>query len=316
METVIIDFKCNLCNKKYSSYQSLWIHNKKFHNTKNETITTIHEEKNIKCEYCNKIFSSRSAKSDHKKKACKKNPKNKTDDNSRDELLRKELSEIKNTLAQIINKNAKIHPKTLQKINKNLINNSQSTNNSNNTINNNSNNTTNNTINNTINNTFVKFGEIKYSKILSEKAILNILNKPFMSLEESIQSIHFNKDHPEYHNIYITNMKDNLAYIFDGKTFISVRKNDIIDELIELHKEEIETTFEEYKDKMSELRIRRLNVFLELINNEGKFTDIHNKVYSSYKAYKISDITRFIYNNCDNKKFDLLKNIELKEKVI
>lgn len=25
--------KCNICNKRYSSYKSLWNHNKKFHTT-------------------------------------------------------------------------------------------------------------------------------------------------------------------------------------------------------------------------------------------------------------------------------------------
>ena len=31
-----MEYKCNICNKQYSSYQSLWIHNKKYHTTKNK----------------------------------------------------------------------------------------------------------------------------------------------------------------------------------------------------------------------------------------------------------------------------------------
>ena len=31
---------CNICNKIYSSYKSLWNHNKKFHNTKNIEIVS------------------------------------------------------------------------------------------------------------------------------------------------------------------------------------------------------------------------------------------------------------------------------------
>ena len=30
------EFKCNICNKFYTSYKSLWNHNKKFH--KNKTV--------------------------------------------------------------------------------------------------------------------------------------------------------------------------------------------------------------------------------------------------------------------------------------
>ncbi len=26
-----MEYRCNICNKDYSSYQSLWIHNKKYH---------------------------------------------------------------------------------------------------------------------------------------------------------------------------------------------------------------------------------------------------------------------------------------------
>ena len=31
MSKVIADYRCKICEKNYSSYQSLWIHNKKFH---------------------------------------------------------------------------------------------------------------------------------------------------------------------------------------------------------------------------------------------------------------------------------------------
>ena len=135
MKKVIIDFNCNLCNKKYSGYQSLWIHNKKFHTLqnkpteeyKNESKEIGKESKAIKkynCKYCNNEYKHKQTRWAHEQKCEKKNNLDKINNDSRDELLKKELLEIKNTLAQIINKNTKIHPKTLQKINKNLINNS------------------------------------------------------------------------------------------------------------------------------------------------------------------------------------------------
>ena len=40
-------YTCNLCIKQYSSYQSLWIHNKKFHtiinNNVNENVKVVNE---------------------------------------------------------------------------------------------------------------------------------------------------------------------------------------------------------------------------------------------------------------------------------
>lgn len=58
-----MEYKCNVCNKNYSSYQSLWIHNKKYHsknnnyNHKQSQITTEKLNVNYKCEFCNKILS-------------------------------------------------------------------------------------------------------------------------------------------------------------------------------------------------------------------------------------------------------------------
>ena len=55
-------------------------------------------------------------------------------------------------------------------------------------------------------------------------------------LEESIKQIHFNDQLPEYNNVFITNMKDDIAYVFDGKQFISVRKNEMLNDLFVIRK--------------------------------------------------------------------------------
>ena len=68
-------FNCNVCNKDYKSYKSLWNHNKKFHNKNkviignNEVIIGNNEViigKN-QCKYCNKILNDRSYKYKHQK---------------------------------------------------------------------------------------------------------------------------------------------------------------------------------------------------------------------------------------------------------
>ena len=57
------------------------------------------------------------------------------------------------------------------------------------------------------NNTYVKFGDLSYDKILTDKQQRDILRMMCSSLEESIKRIHFNKDLPEYNNIFITNIR-------------------------------------------------------------------------------------------------------------
>jgi hypothetical protein len=257
MTEVITDFHCKLCKKYYASYQSLWIHNKKFHNknvianvvsvvpnvvsvvpnvvsnvvsnviSNNKII--LFKNKQYNCKLCKKEFNDRRNKWRHEK-ICQQRKQlvnNKIENNkSIDNTIEKKFEEFKNTILDIIQKEAKIHPKTLQKINKQLINN-----NSNNTINNNG------TI---INNTFVKFGNEQLSHLLKHKDMLKIINKQCLCIEESIKTIHFNKKLPEYNNIFITNMKDTIAYIFDGCKFILTSKDEVINNLYNNHLENIE----------------------------------------------------------------------------
>jgi hypothetical protein len=111
-------------------------------------------------------------------------------------------------MSDIINKFAKIHPKTLKKINKQLINN----------------NITNNTVN-------IKFGSEKLSDILNEKEMINILNNCKMCIKESI-IVHFNDNRPEFKNILITNLRD--QYIFDGNRFVAQNKDYILTKLFDI----------------------------------------------------------------------------------
>lgn len=55
-----MSFDCKICNKLYKSYQSLWNHNKKFHDK-------IEKEIGYKCKLCNKVFDNRFKKCYHQK---------------------------------------------------------------------------------------------------------------------------------------------------------------------------------------------------------------------------------------------------------
>ena len=322
---------CTICNKNYSSYKSLWNHNKLFHisqKTQNNTKKTpksisthnytqlLEENSDIKCNYCSKIFSRHDSLTRHLH-TCKVRLSNEAKLKEENELLKNELNNFKNELLKnelnnfkndmiemqkqlinVLNQN-KIHPKTLNKINKNC--------------NNNNNNYSNNKI---INNTYVKFDSVDISKILSKKEIVGILNKKLSSIEEVIKLVHFNEKLPEYSNIYITNMRDNNAYVFNGTSFITVSKDEVINDLINNYSEEIELSFDTYKNKLSEHTVKRLEVFLEQLNSEDKFIDTSNKSYSNYKLYKVANIKRLIYDNSDAKKLLSLNKIDLEEKNI
>jgi len=313
-----VEFPCKVCNKDYSSYKSLWNHNKKFHNsnnnlltannnllttnnnlltTNNNLLTTNNKIKIYNCKYCNKIYNLQQSKWKHEQKC-----KNKTNDKNEIEVLKNTINEMKEQFALILKEKGKMHHKTLQKINNQL----------------NYNNINHGKITNNINNTYVKFGDLDYQKVLNNKQVKHILNQQYMSLEESIKQIHFNEDLPEYSNIFITNMKDDLAYVFDGKQFISVRKNEMLNELIDTHVKEINLSLEKNKNKLNEKYVIRLEKFLDMLNDDDtKFTDQDNqRIYPSYKAYKLNSIKLLIYNGSDKKKLDTLNTMELEEKVL
>ena len=298
-------FKCFECNKMFSSPNSLCNHKKKYH--KNETITDVNTNVNnvntdvntnvnnvnneltnknnikiIKCDYCNITFNSRQAKHLHIKKYCKIIKSN----NNNNEFI--EMKNEINELKQFIIQHCKIHPKKLQKINKELVNNNIT---NNNIINNNI--TNNNIINNTIiNKTFVNFNNsINYNILLPEE-IINILNRACKSLEESIKTIHFNDRYPEYKNILITNLKDNIAYIFNGIKFVAMNKNKVLEDLITSHINEIEKNVDLYKNKITSFKYNRLLSFINSLNDEDiKFTnEDYNKTLTNYAKNKLKKL--------------------------
>ena len=205
------------------------------------------------------------------------------DDSYKIAKLEKENLEIKNTLNELL-KLCKIHPKKLQKINNQLI-------------------TTNNgTINNITNNISIeKFGSEELNKILSQSEILKILDRKMCSLEESIKMIHFNDKRPEYKNIYITNLKDDYAYTYDGNKFSVGLKSNVLAELVDNHIENIEYSAEEYKQKLQPKTIEVLEKFIDKMNNDDEiFIDRgQQKSYPNCKSYTINEIKLMIYNMSD-----------------
>ena len=62
-------FKCNICNKDYKSYQSLWNHNKIKHHEL--CLKISNKECKFKCDLCNKKFTRNDNLKYHKNNTCK-----------------------------------------------------------------------------------------------------------------------------------------------------------------------------------------------------------------------------------------------------
>jgi hypothetical protein len=319
------NFLCNYCNKYYKTSQSLWNHKTKFHKNESQsnishksvnsqsnfTIKSVNSQlnyidnKKYKCKHCDKEYLHKQSKHKHEK-TCKNNKiNNLVEENNKlkemikvkEEKYEKELAEIKTQLLIIINKNCKIHPKTLQKINKNFNNtNYGSINNGNITYN------------------IIKFGNENINELLTDKEKIKILNMKYKSIEESIKTIHFNNNRPECQNILITNLRDDIAHVFDGEKFITMKKNEAINELIDNHLENIEISLEEYREKLTPKAIDILDKMIEkLYDDKTPLVDESNsnKKFSNYKLYKIDQIKDLIYNQSRSIK-DTIKQINNK----
>ena len=282
-----MEYRCNKCNKDYSSYQSLWIHNKKFHtivSSKLPQTPSLLPQKSsnipeiIICSFCNKQFSRKDNLKRHEK-SCK----NKINTDDKYEILEKKISELKAELDKT----------------KNIT-----------SITNNNNNNSNNNINNgTIINNVVKFGDLSYDAIFNDKQIRNILKHKHKALEESIIQTHFNDNLPKLKNIFITNLRDNLAHIFDGQDMTAVSKADAINELIEIHSAELAIALEKYRDKISKTDADKVEEMLNDLTSDQKFFDENeNKVYPNRSAYKGEKIKILVYNKSDLDQFKKLIN--------
>ena len=137
------DLNCKICNKKYKSYQSLWNHNKKFHNisnlnctsnvnnctskltkcTSNSTLNIIDASNKYKCKYCFKNYSSRQNKWNHEQK-CKNiikeiNELEKIKEEKEVEKIKLQLAKEESTILRLklkLEKSNKIDNITLKKI--------------------------------------------------------------------------------------------------------------------------------------------------------------------------------------------------------
>jgi transcriptional regulator NrdR family protein len=148
--------------------------------------------------------------------------------------------EIKEQLLEILKKECKMHPKTLQKINKQLM------------QQNNSGNINNGTINNINNYNIIQLGDENLLDVLSKKEQIMILNKKHQSLNHMIEYVHFNNNFPQYKNIAITNMKDGLAYMYDKdkNKFIAIKKEELLNTVIEMRMLDIEEFYSNNEDEL------------------------------------------------------------------
>jgi hypothetical protein len=306
----MVTYKCDKCEIEFTNKS----HYNKHCNRKKSCLTNyIKINDNLyKCRFCDIEYTRSTSvnthaitcteKIKHEKNIELKEINDELDDKDKElkfvkfelEDTKKELEKYKKMYDEII-KNKKSNDN-------NTINNTTNNDNSTNTTNNdNSTNTTNNdnstnnidnsiTNNNTINqNITIKFGDEDISK-LTQKEIKTILSSGYQAIQEAFKLINCNPRLPENINSYVSNLRSNYAYIFDGENFVVKDLNQVLDDLIINRAGDIQELYNTNNNNMTNTQQRSIQGLLKKIKENDKKIITEDK-----KEIKIA-----MYNNKEN----------------
>jgi hypothetical protein len=266
------DFSCDNCGKIFALKKNLIYHAKK----------DVCREKDYDCTYCGTKFTSKTNMYRHMRTNCKVK---KSEDVHRNSIYEKLLQiEEYNKKLEEHNKKLEEHNKRLastarklETTTKKLKNEIKDIKHARNVVNN-----VNNSVNN-INNgivaniTLVGYGKEDISK-MDKKDMLKVLQTGYNSAIRLTETLHFNPKYPEYHNIYITNMKDKYAMMFDGQNWTLTMKEELINKIYDDKKNFIEENLDEFIESLSASRKQALERWLDTDNNDKKIKDIKENI--------------------------------------
>jgi hypothetical protein len=242
------NFVCLKCSKSFSTKQRLDYH----------VLNVNCERKLYKCKYCNNKFSSRSSMYRHVKINCRINKDNY---NEKEEILNRLVKlEEENKKIRVLERENKELKKMIQNNKGNIIT----------TINNGD-------INIQQNINLIGFGKEDLSR-LNRQDFIKILKEGYYSTLRLTEAIHFNPDHPEYHNIYISNIKDKYAMMFDGNNWTLTMKEDLINKIYNDKKDYIEENLDDFINSLTISRKNALKRWLDTEDNDDKIKDIKNQI--------------------------------------
>lgn len=244
VDVINVQFKCDTCERTFVSKQSLQNH---LNNIKGCT------KPKFSCKYCGKGFTSNTNMYRHMRTIC--SVKNDVDNNKN--TIHERLTTLENLTNnlikenKIINQRLNILQKKLETIN--IVQNDD-------TI---------------VNISIVKYGTEDIKK-LDKNELIKIISHD--SILELIEMIHFNEKYPEYHNIYIPNMKDKYAIQYDGNNWNLIDKKELIDVIYNDKKNYIKENLDTIKNSLTKSQTKKLILFLSTDDNDSRILQIKEKI--------------------------------------
>jgi hypothetical protein len=249
-----MNFICEKCKRNFASKQSLQRHLLK-------KACKIYE---FFCDFCGNGYTKKTNVYRHMKKCSVKKEEEEKKENMYEKLLKLEQDciklkdEVKMGKKQMQQMQKEINiAKTPQKITNNI---------NNGTINNNVSNITNNIA-------LIAYGNEDFSK-LDRTEILKVLKSGFNSCTKLTEILHFNPKYPEFQNVYIPNMKNKYAMLYNGTDWNFTTKEDLIDKIYDDKKNYIEDNLEEFVESLTESQKNSLKRWLDTDEDDVKITKI------------------------------------------
>lgn len=279
-------FECSKCNETFTSNNDLNHHYINSCKPKIKSLTKSltkykNNENQYTCQHCHSIFSRKDNLLRHIEKYCKNKDEDKPD------LNQEKIDQMQELIVKLseelsIAKQSRINIPNSVNVNSNNINSN----------------------NQTVNIQLVAFGKEDRSK-LTDLEILKIMKKGYYSVPELLKLINFDKEKPENHNMYISNLKSDNVHVFDGEKWKSVNRTETIDNLFDdgrnflLNKVEelnernpplgditknLVIKFERCNDEIDELPDKKREVFKcirDLLYNERKMIQNSKKFHEA-----------------------------------
>lgn len=153
----------------------------------------------------------------------------------------------------------------------------------------------------------VKFGDENLSYI-SDDLYKQILGRGLRAVEEFIEHSHFNKKHPENHNLYVANIRDEYLVLYDGDKWIITKRNEKLEDIIYAKSDYLYEKFKQLYGTMDIHAIQRFQNFLNLRDDLATMARIKE------------DLTMQLYNNRKlpqqmRRRMEILEDLELRRSI-
>ncbi len=229
---------------------------------------TMPIKNDLDCNYCKKAFARKDALTRHMNQYC---PVAKQQNKEKREIFDKLLlletknkqleEEMKNKNERLENKNEQLENeiKTLKKAMKKTQPITNNTLNNNNNIN----------IGNTTNIIMVSYGHEDLSKITT-KMLSAACKKGYNSIVHLVETVHFNPEFPENHNVYIPSVKDKHAMIYYDDMWNLKNKDEVVNDMYDTNRDYIMENIEGISNLLNDGEKRALNRWLDSEKNKDK----------------------------------------------